>query len=407
MKKPPLPFREEERLIYLKNLGILDSPAEQDYQEIVELASEICGTPISVFTLVDGTRQWFKARKGLINQETERDISFCAHAILENELMEVENALLDDRFADNPLVTGDPHIRFYAGIPLFTHDGFGLGTLCVIDRKANKLSEDQKKALKILARQILVKLELKEKVVQLNAAIEKLHVQNTQLEKQNITNYQVLSMIAHDLRGPYASLHGLLNLFSDHQIDPETTADLIAEMKQLTQSTQSLLEDLLVWGTAQFNDSSIHIHEVSLKSMVDDLIQQAKPSAMLKNNLLVSGLTQELRVKADEQQLRFVLRNLIGNANKFCSGGMVQIQAKNLGHQVRINILDTGVGIRSEQIERLFHFEKNKSTLGTQGEKGSGLGLFVCKSIMEKHRGNIMVESEVGKGSTFSIFLPN
>ncbi|MHB1920842.1 MAG: GAF domain-containing sensor histidine kinase [Chitinophagaceae bacterium] len=407
MTKAPLPPQEEARLAYLESLKILDSPEEEDYQEIVELASEICGTPISCFTLVDGSRHWFKARKGLDNRQTDRDISFCAHAILEDQFMEVDNALEDDRFADNPLVTGDPHIRFYAGMPLFTHDGFGLGTLCVIDREPRNLTSEQKKALKILAKQIMVKLELREKVNELKSTMNQLHQQNIHLEKENKTNYQVLSMIAHDLRGPYASLQGLLGLFSENLIDQKTTSSLVVEMQQLTKSTQSLLEDLLVWGTAQFNDNSLDIRPLSLHKMVEDLVQAAQPAAILKKNVVLSDLVEDFPIRADEQQLRFVLRNLIGNANKFCENGMVQIQAKNLGNQVRINIRDTGIGMRPDQIKQLFNFEKNKSTPGTQGEKGTGLGLFVCKSIIEKHKGNIMVESQVGKGSTFSIFLPN
>jgi len=150
LKTPSLPQNEVNRLELLKSLKILDSLPEQSFDELTSLASEICKTPIAIITLLDETRQWFKSKVGLTATETPRDISFCGHAILGDGIFEIPNALNDDRFNDNPLVTGDPNIRFYAGIPLISSNNYALGTLCVIDRKARELSVEQRNALKKL-----------------------------------------------------------------------------------------------------------------------------------------------------------------------------------------------------------------------------------------------------------------
>nr|WP_294839468.1 PAS domain S-box protein [uncultured Methylotenera sp.] len=150
MKTPSIPYNEIDRLEFLKRLNILDSLPEQGFDDLTCLASEICQTPIAIITLLDETRQWFKSKVGLAATETPRDISFCGHAILGDDIFEIPNALDDDRFHDNPLVTGDPNIRFYAGIPLISSNKYALGTLCVIDRQARELSTEQREALKKL-----------------------------------------------------------------------------------------------------------------------------------------------------------------------------------------------------------------------------------------------------------------
>ena len=149
-----LPMNEEHRLRTLTRTEILDSLPEQAYDDLVALASQICETPIALISLVDRDRQWFKAKSGLQTSETHRDLSFCAHAILvPDEVFSIHDAQRDPRFADNPLVTGAPHIRFYAGASIVTDDGEALGTVCVIDHKPRTLDAAQKRGLQVLARQ--------------------------------------------------------------------------------------------------------------------------------------------------------------------------------------------------------------------------------------------------------------
>ena len=172
---PQLP-NETERQNALESYNILDTLSEREFDDLTELSSVICGTPIALVSLVDRNRQWFKSRKGLNASETHRDHSFCAYAI-ENplEIMEIEDAKKDVRFMNNPLVTGQPHITFYAGVPLVNEDGFAIGSLCVIDSVTRKLTETQRSALKILATQVMAKMELRRKISLLENA-EKLNV---------------------------------------------------------------------------------------------------------------------------------------------------------------------------------------------------------------------------------------
>lgn len=161
MKEPQIPENEKERLAELYDFDILDTETEKDFDEIVQLASLICETPISLISLIDKDRQWFKAQVGLDTKEIDRNFAFCAYAIHDSKLMEVIDATTDDRFSDNPMVVGDPGIRFYAGMPLITSSGQAMGTLCVIDNKTKTLDDSQKFCLNILAKQVVRQMEFR------------------------------------------------------------------------------------------------------------------------------------------------------------------------------------------------------------------------------------------------------
>ena len=166
-----LPENEAKRLAALRRLELLDTRPEPEFDELVSLAAAICGTPISLVTLLDERRQWFKAAVGLEVKETPREVAFCAHSILQSDLFVVEDAQNDERFADNPLVTGDPNIRFYAGMPVSSPDGFPMGTLCVIDRKPRKLTKMQSNMLVVLAKQVSARMEMRMQRKQLQLAL--------------------------------------------------------------------------------------------------------------------------------------------------------------------------------------------------------------------------------------------
>ncbi len=228
---------EEERMKALRSFHILDTDPEKDFDEIVELASIICETSISAISLVDSDRQWFKASKGLIVRETPRDIAFCERVIGQGEFMMVNDTLLDDRFRENPLVTGLPHIRFYAGMPLTTSEGFSLGTLCVVDSKPKQLSESQIFALRILAKQVMRQLELR-------AAVEKMEDQKHSLMQSNRNLYELNQNLTTSEEEIRSNLEQISSLQANLEIREgqyrglvENASDLIYELDHLGRFT--------------------------------------------------------------------------------------------------------------------------------------------------------------------------
>ena len=159
--KAPLPDNEAARLAALEHYKILDTAPEKAFDDITKIAAFICGTPTAIMALIDRERQWFKSRLGEPAQQTPREQAFCAYTILQPDLLEVEDARNDERFADNPLVLGAPNIRFYAGAPLINDSGYALGSLCVIDRQPRKLNASQRECLESLARMVMTTLELR------------------------------------------------------------------------------------------------------------------------------------------------------------------------------------------------------------------------------------------------------
>ncbi|HEY6893065.1 MAG TPA: sensor domain-containing diguanylate cyclase [Rhodanobacteraceae bacterium] len=203
MTKPAKPEREEERLAELHRYRILDTDPEQAYDDLLTIVAGICGTPMGAVSLIDGDRQWFKARQGLAMTETPRDVAFCAHAILEpDKLLHVPDSQLDERFADNPLAQGEGAIRFYAGAPLVSSSGNALGTLCVMDTAPRELTKEQSEALMRLSRQVVALMELRKAYTKLQHHLderdwyekqlkryhEELEQQNAELAEQSRTD---------------------------------------------------------------------------------------------------------------------------------------------------------------------------------------------------------------------------
>lgn len=205
-----LPGNEEERLLSLRSYDILDSLPEAEYDAITNLASEICNTNISLISFIDDKRQWFKSVYGVEAKETPRDFAFCSHSILNpNEILIVPDSRLDVRFADNPLVVNEPHVIFYAGVPLVNHEGYPLGSLCVIDTSSKELTANQQNALKALAKQVVTLVELRKTNKALKTMQILLQERNNELENINANVLRELKEVA-------PVLSSLLNSFNNN-----------------------------------------------------------------------------------------------------------------------------------------------------------------------------------------------
>ncbi len=228
--------REQARLAALHAYRILDTDPEIAFDDLTLLASQICNTPIALISLVDEDRQWFKSRVGISASQTSRDIAFCAHAIRQPGLFIVPDAMLDERFRGNPLVTSDPHIRFYLGAPLLSREGEALGTLCVIDQQPRTLTAQQVEALEALRRQVMAQLKLRRNLGELREALEEREAADLDRERLVV-----------DLRETLDQVHKLSNLVPicrTCQLDITISADqravpgVVAGMMQLIKDKQ-------------------------------------------------------------------------------------------------------------------------------------------------------------------------
>ncbi len=393
MQSAPYPANESRRLETLHSYAILGTDAEASYDDLVELTAYICNTPIALISLIDKDRQWFKARVGLTPRETHRDLAFCAHAILSNEVMVVEDTLTDVRFADNPLVLSEPGIRFYAGAPLISRDGYGLGTLCAIDTRPRKLSDIQLTALKTLAEQTRVQLELRRQSFDLEQLVE----------KQN----RLFKILGHDLRDPFHTVREHVEVIRDYaqQRAEPGLLKLTRKIEAAAQLAGGLVENLLTWsllesGELPFAAEMLRSH-AAMHQASEYLADRASAKGM---QISVGG--DELPFRADPKMLHSMLCNLLSNAIKFSPrGSEIRLNCQARDDCVEFAVRDRGIGIAPHRVSGLSDFQ-NLSTLGTELETGTGLGLQLCYGFARRHSGTLRVESEPGVGSTFTISLP-
>ena len=400
---------EQARLKVLQSYHILDTPAEKDFDEIVQLASYICGTPISLISLIDEERQWFKANKGLDAKETPREEAFCAHAIEQEEVMVVNDATQDQRFANKPMVTGDPNIRFYAGAPLIGKNNHKLGTLCVIDSKPRNLSNEQKDALKILAKQVVLQFELRVRNRALHKNITELNEERAKVDRLNLTlknaikaKDRAFSIIGHDLRSPLTRISSMVSL-----IDTTSNPDFLSSIKKLVPAlrqslgaTIDMLDSLVAWGSTSYSREKVKLRPVLLNKVFENVVSDVQAAFEDKGNtLLVDIQEKEIWLVASEQPLRIVLRNLVNNANKFTQKGTVTLSATKVESEWQLCVTDTGIGMNEEQLSQLLNWGDRYTTEGTASEKGSGLGLLMSRDLVHSMQGELSISSQQYKGT--------
>ncbi|TVQ96192.1 MAG: sensor histidine kinase [Spirochaetaceae bacterium] len=399
MLSASIPENETERLAKLAEYEILDSADEQDYDDIARLVTEICGTSLSTISFVDRERQWFKAGVGITAKETHRDVAFCAHTILGDDLFVVEDAFKDPRFEDNPLVTIDPRLRFYAGMPLITPDGYRLGALCAIDRIPRVLTEQQKDAMGILARHVVHLLELRKS----NRLLE---AQNRTLAESSELKSRLLSIVSHDLRSPLASMASTVTLLTDHDLGSDEQSQVLSELGKLLLSTEHLIDNVISWASQEVNRAGFTVQEIDLVGFCGGLSDALSWDFRRKGNQFSIHCPEGAIAITDPNVLGFVLRNLLGNANKFTQSGTIDLECHVEAEAVRFVVRDSGVGMSPARVKSLFDWSARSRTNGTDGERGAGLALVFCADFAAKLGGTITAKSEKGQGSEFTMVLP-
>lgn len=398
MKIPEIPLNENLRLKALRSYSILDSLPEKEYDDITQLASQICGTSISTISLIDENRQWFKSKVGINVASTDKEVSFCGHAIMEpDKIFTINDSRLDERFRDNPLVTGYPNVVFYTGVPLVNPAGLALGTLCVIDNKPKELNEAQLVALKALSSQVVSLFELRKSKMMLEMLTDDLEKRNQEVEK-------FASVAAHDIKSPLNNISSLTEILLEDYIDL-SNEDIVIMMKMLHTSSQALRE--LVDGILEHSKSDVMLSSSKTQFQLDHLVSECIQLLDVKNEYHFEKKYEPILLTANKVALQQILLNLIGNAIKYNDKNKVEIKIDFTEEDdfYRFQIQDNGRGIELKYQERIFDIFEIIEIEDRFGNRGTGIGLSTVKKLVKRLGGVISVNSLLGKGTLFEFTI--
>lgn len=382
----------------LANLGILDTDPEPEFDDLVRLASTICGTPIALVSLLDRDRQWFKARVGLAATQTPINQSFCAYAIdTPDRIMIVEDAEVDERFRENLLVTEAPSIRAYAGMPVLDAAGVPLGTVCVIDTEARTFSEEQQEAMRVIARQIGTQLELRVRVRQLEHLGRSLTASNDQLD-------QFAHIISHDLMSPIRQQ----TVFAQ-MLTAQLPAEVSEGIKEYAEHIRSagrraidLIADISTYVQASQKGHSA-AQEVRLRPVVEAAIAATEWTD--STTVETTGDLDEL-IEVNRAALYHILVNLLSNAAKFAApaSGRVRITVTVAFDTVYVDVADNGAGMGEQDMRAVF--EIFRRGLNAEGKPGRGLGLSIARKLALGLCGDLSVRRTEEGETVFRLELP-
>jgi signal transduction histidine kinase len=400
MRSAPIPENETDRINRLKLYRILDTPPEEAFDRVTRIVAETIGVPIALISLIDGERQWFKSKHGLDATCAPREAGFCAHTILTDGLLEIEDARLDPRFSGNPMVVNDPSIRFYAGAPLRAPGGVNIGTLCALDRKPRKLTDKQRQLLSDLADIVIDELELR---AALRRAMSEVAAE---IKKRAIEN-EFISLVTHELRTPLTSIRGSLALLDGMAIKgiPKQAADMIAIANRNVGTLLRLVNDLLDFQKFEAGKMNIDFDVVDSRKLLRDTCENMNGFAGEKGVRIRVKSEAKATIVGDGARLSQALTNLISNAIRFSpENGEVVVESGIRGENLRILVKDKGPGIPEAFQDQVFR--KFSQAPGQNNVKGTGLGLAISKAIIEAHRGAIGFDTALGRGTTFHVEIP-
>lgn len=393
MIPPRFPENEKERIAELRKYNLLDTLSENDFDNITSLIAVICEVPVSLITLLDTDRNFFKSHFGLDFNQSPRNISFCGHAILhDEEIFIVEDATKDERFKDNQLVN-EANAIFYAGVPLVNPNGFKLGTLCVFDHKPRKLTTIQIASLKALAKQVVILFELRKKN---NLLIE--FQKELQARNERLKNFA--HVVSHDLKSPLANITSLTRLLREENLNT-LSKDSELYLNYIEESSYSLKN--YINGILKFYKSEELIdaqkQDVALKELFDEINE-----ILITDDIVYDYPTEGVLQNVNKAALTQIFLNLIDNSLKYnlSEKRMVKISYETDPNFHKFSIKDNGMGIDLGVQEEIFNLFKTTGIKDRHGKDGTGIGLATVKSLVSKLGGTISLISEPGKGSTFT-----
>lgn len=537
MLEPRIPPDEADRLAALQALEILDTPPEERFDRVTRLAADLFEVPIALVSLIDSNRQWFKSCFGLETRQTPRSISFCGHAILSDSALVIPDAKADPRFADNPLVTAEPFIRFYAGKPVSSADGRRMGTLCLIDRKPKQLSSGQLDRLSDLAsivedelsnitlartntllwrkeeelshflehahdliqsvtpegrfvyvnrawrqtlgynpdeaarlnifdlidpesrdhcrtmfqellsgkpvsgieavfltkagRRVSVSgnahslirtdgkcltqaifrdvTEQRKSEEALNRSMGELVKAKQRAEEADRVKSAFLATMSHELRTPLNSIIGFSGVMATKlsgPLNPEQEKQ-IGLVRSSAEHLLAVINDVLDISKIEAGPLELSMETFPLSDSIQKVVESIRPMAETKSLSLSAEIDDSVgKIRSDRRRLEQILLNIVGNAVKFTPNGEVAVSCRRDHNSYTIQVSDTGIGIRPEDMQKLFMPFLQVDTGLTREHEGTGLGLPIAKGLVERLGGTIGVESQPGRGATFTVSLP-
>ncbi|MDX5480003.1 MAG: GAF domain-containing sensor histidine kinase, partial [Cyclobacteriaceae bacterium] len=363
-----------------------------------KLASGIAGTEISLVNLIGPNTQWTVSSFGIEIQQMPREDSVCQYTILGQEAFEVRDLSADYRFKDKFYVAEDPCLKYYFGIPLINSEGMALGALCVMDKKTKQLTDDQRYQLKLLAKEVVERLEEKKQLNQVQQQYDKLRLSHKK--------------VAHDIRGPLGGILGLAEMI-ESDINGISNKEILEFLTLIKKSSKNLLElsdELMHQNTVSYPNGNAD-QDLTLQDLKRKLEGLYSVQAIQKQvGLSVQVHGENVNVPFQKSKILQIAGNLISNAIKFTpSLGTVKVTLEIIDYENQgilcLSVKDSGVGIKADQIELILN-GKSESSDGTEGEQGYGFGLNLVKYLVDTLEGELLIDSSEGAGTHVKVHLP-
>jgi signal transduction histidine kinase len=389
-------FDESQRLEEVNSYRIEDTITEKDYDDIAFLASAICNTPIALVTMMYQDRQWFKAAVGTDMKENKRELSFCTHAMASTDMvMIVEDATADERFKHNPLVAGEPNLKFYAGASIVNKNGFCLGTVCVYDLVEKSLTETQIQSLKILSERVMSLLELRKQNFQLEMMKERLESSNKSLEA-------FAMVLAHDIKSPLSSITMVNDLLQQQLNESDNGEKELIEMSQNNANKIVRLVDGIL-SYSKVKTSYNTTEPIKLNSF----FEQMKSTLLSPKPLIFNYNSAIDTVNFNRVQLEQVFQNLFTNAIRYNDKEHIELEisATEREDYYHFEVTDNGMGIAEENQVSVFNLFSTVGEKDNYGLGSSGIGLNIVKKIIKTAQGDIGVTSTPGVRTTFHFHI--